>query len=100
MAQWYADHLGISLTPTDYGQEPWGQEAGPTVFEPFAKDTQYFPGTWMINFRVQNLDAMMAQLRTAGIAVEIEGEDVVGRFAKLQDPEGNGIQLWEPVGAE
>lgn len=52
---------------------------------------------WMINFRVNDLDAMAAQLRDAGIEVEIENEEYPnGRFARLVDPEGNPIQLWEP----
>jgi glyoxylase I family protein len=54
----------------------------------------------MVNFRVRDLDAMMAQLRAAGITVEIEGEFPNGRFARLNDPEGNPIQLWEPAGRE
>jgi glyoxylase I family protein len=100
LAQWYADHLGISVTPSDYGQQPWVQEAGPTVFEPFPKETKYFQGSWMINFRVKNLDAMMAQLQAGGIHVEVDAEVYPnGRFATLHDPEENPNQLWEPEDA-
>ncbi len=52
---------------------------------------------WMINFRVRNLDAMIAQLRGAGITVDVDNENYPnGRFARLADPEGNPIELWEP----
>jgi predicted enzyme related to lactoylglutathione lyase len=52
----------------------------------------------MINLRVKDLDAMVAQLRRAGIAVEVNPEnDLYGRFARLLDPEGNPIELWESV---
>ena len=55
----------------------------------------------MVNFRVRNLDAMTAQLRAAGIAVEIDLEEYPnGRFARLNDPDGNPIQLWEPRGGD
>ncbi len=54
---------------------------------------------WMLNFRVRNLAAMVAQLQQAGIAVEVDpAEYPNGVFAKLHDPEGNPIQLWEPIG--
>jgi glyoxylase I family protein len=99
LGAWYRTHLGIELTPTSYDQRPWRQEAGPTVFAPFPADTDYFgrkEQTWMINFRVRNLDAVVAQLRGAGVAVEVDPErHPNGRFARLQDPEGNPIQLWQ-----
>src|SRR5947209_5840657 len=75
LAKWYADHLGISVTPTDYNQPSWSQEAGSTVFQPFSKNTTYFHGSWMINFRVKNMDAMVAQLRAVGITVEVDPEN-------------------------
>lgn len=100
LAQWYSDHLGVTLTPTDYGGEPWQQLAGPTVFEPFPADTKYFGSpdhAFMLNFRVKNLDAMVAQLRGAGIAVNVDAKTYPnGRFAHLSDPEGNPIELWQP----
>lgn len=101
IAQWYQDHLGVTLTPTDYGSEPWLQEAGPTVFQPFPGDTTYFgrpEQMWMVNFRVRNLAAMVAQLEAAGIAVEVDPEPYPnGLFATVRDPEGNPVQLWEPA---
>lgn len=101
LAQWYEQHLGVTRVPDSYDQESWEQTAGPTVFAPFAQDTGYFgrpEQQWMINFRVRNLTAMVAQLRAAGIEVEIDPETYPnGHFARLQDPEGNPIQLWEPA---
>jgi glyoxylase I family protein len=100
LAQWYKEHLGIDLTPSDYGQQPWTQSAGPTVFAPFAMNSDYFGDLskqWMINFRVSDLEAMVKQLRDAGIVVTTDPENYPnGRFARLHDPEGNPIELWEP----
>ena len=100
LGQWYKDTLGINLVPADYSQKPWSQEAGPTVFAPFEHGTDYFGRTeqqWMINFRVRNLDAMVAQLRALKIEVRVDAEKYPnGRFARLHDPEGNPIELWEP----
>jgi glyoxylase I family protein len=100
MAQWYKEHLGIDLVPADYNQKPWSQEAGPTAFAPFPADSDYFGDAakqWMINFRVNNLDAMVKQLRATGIAVKVDPENYPnGRFARLHDPDGNPIELWEP----
>jgi predicted enzyme related to lactoylglutathione lyase len=99
-AQWYKEHLGIDLVPTDYGQTPWKQEAGPTVFAPFPQDSEYFGDAtkqWMINFRVNDLDSMVEQLRAANIQVSVDPEPYPnGRFARLYDPEGNPIELWQP----
>ena len=100
LAVWYRANLGIDLTPTTYEVEPWVQEKGPTVFAPFRETTSYFGNPekqWMINFRVADLDGIMAQLRANGVQVEFEGDEFPnGRFARLVDPEGNPIQLWEP----
>lgn len=65
LAQWYAEHLGINPMSSE-SEEVWWQEAGPTVWAPFPADTDYFgrrDQSWMINFRVADLDAMLAQLR-------------------------------------
>lgn len=102
LAQWYRDHLGVTMVPSDYEEPPWQQQAGPTAFAPFPETTEYFGGAgkvWMVNFRVASLDAMIAQLRAAGIAVEPDPQVYPnGRFARLYDPEGNPIELWEPAG--
>lgn len=101
LAKWYQDNLGVSVVPSDYDTPAWRTEAGTTVFAPFKQDTDYFGDwrlQWMINFRVRDLNAMAAQLRTNGIAVEIDPEEYPnGFFAKLYDPEGNPIQLWQPT---
>ena len=100
LARWYQEHLGIARVPESYDVEPWLQESGPTVFAPFDADTDYFDKRsqmWMVNFRVNDLEAMVAQLRLAGISVDIDEQDYPnGRFARLHDPEGNPIELWEP----
>jgi predicted enzyme related to lactoylglutathione lyase len=98
---WYQQHLGISLTPSSLGDQVWQQEAGPTVFAPFKETTTYFGDpskSWMVNFRVRDLDKMAAQLQAAGIEVKIDPQssDATGRFARLHDPEGNPIELWQP----
>ncbi len=93
LAAWYETHLGVPGF--------WQQEAGLTVFAPFKADTDYFPADrqWMINFRVDDLDALITSLKTAGIAVETRAEwdtPETGRFARIADPEGNQIELWQP----
>jgi glyoxylase I family protein len=100
LKRWYAEHLGVTMTPESYEDRPWSQEAGPTVYEPFSADTDYFgrpEQQWMVNFRVRDLDAMVAQLEGAGIEVTIDPTEYPnGRFARVHDPEGNPIELWEP----
>lgn len=104
LARWYTDMLGIDPVPPDYDTLPWQQDAGFTVFSPFEKATDYFgrpEQQWMINFRVRDLDALVAQLRGGGVQVEVDPETYPnGRFASLKDPEGNPIQLWQPAGIE
>ncbi|MCR9138991.1 MAG: VOC family protein [Alphaproteobacteria bacterium] len=101
LASWYAQHLGIDVVPKDYDTPCWQQAGGSTVFAPFDANTDYFgrkEQQWMINFRVRDLDAMAAQLRAAGIAVDVdETVQPNGRFARLNDPAGNPIELWEPA---
>jgi glyoxylase I family protein len=100
LARWYAEHLGVD-NQLEGGDTLWWQERGPTVFAPFPADTDYFgrpEQAWMLNFRVRDLDAMVAQLRAAGIRIDQEEtEEGAGRFARVTDPEGNPIQLWEPI---
>jgi predicted enzyme related to lactoylglutathione lyase len=97
LLQWYRTHFGVTME----GYEPWRQEAGPTVFMPFAGNTDYWPAgkQWMINFRVTDLDEVLAGLRQAEIAIETNpawDSPETGRFARVYDPEGNPIELWEP----
>jgi predicted enzyme related to lactoylglutathione lyase len=101
LGNWYQQHLGISLTPTSEGGTVWQQEAGPTAFTPFPETTKYFGDPnkgWMVNFRVHDLNKMVAQLRTAGIEVkDPESYPGLGSFTRLHDPEGNPIELWQPA---
>jgi glyoxylase I family protein len=102
LAKWYETHLGIDPVPEDYAGVPWTQQAGTTVFAPFQHDSEMFgrpEQQWMINFRVRDMTAMVAQLRAAGIAVEVDPTQYPnGWFASLKDPEGNPIQLWQEEG--
>jgi predicted enzyme related to lactoylglutathione lyase len=101
LARWYEQHLGVALIPTSYEQRAWEQEAGATAFAPFPENTDYFGDphkSWMVNFRVRDLDKMAAQLRAAGVEVKIDPQSYPnGRFARLHDPEGNPIELWQPA---
>jgi predicted enzyme related to lactoylglutathione lyase len=98
LSAWYRECLG--LESDDNGL--WQPDAGPTVFAAFDADTDYFGSREqgaMINFRVADLDAMLAQLRERGADVveTIEDMDGVGRFGWVVDPEGNRVELWQPA---
>lgn len=101
LGRWYKDHLGIALTPSGYTDSPWKTEAGVTIFSPFPETTHYFGDPkqmWMVNFRVRDLEKMTTQLRAAGIAVGLDPKVYPnGRFARIHDPEGNPIELWQPA---
>ncbi len=103
LARWYQDHLGIVVTPQKADDPVWQQQGGQTSFTPFPEKTGYFGDStkqWMMNFRVANLDKLTQQLGAAGIAVKVDATAYpYGRFAHLQDPEGNPIELWQPSGA-
>ena len=97
---WYEQNLGIPIE--DWGGHPFVADAGDATFwSIFPGDTEYWPAAkqTMVNYRVRDLDAMLAQLRAKGAAVE-EPQDMegVGRFGWVTDPEGNRIELWQPVG--
>lgn len=100
LAQWYQDNLGVFVTPQNANDPVWNQQPGPTSFTPFPETTHYLGDAtrqWMINFRVNNLDKIAAQLEAAGIAVKVDATTYpYGRFARLHDPEGNPIELWQP----
>ena len=104
LREWYRQHLGID-------SEGWGGFAfqwqadprsanGSTIWSPFAADTKYFQPSdkpFMINFRVDDLHALLAELRAAGVYVDAKTEDSdFGKFGWVMDPEGNRIELWEP----
>jgi glyoxylase I family protein len=97
LTAWYRDMLGVGAPK---GEWVWNAQGGPTVFSPFAADTDYFPADhqFMLNLRVAGLDALVAKLESAGIAVERRAEwdsPEAGRFARISDPEGRPIELWE-----
>lgn len=102
---WYVEHLGVPVSDDGTVVLEW-RELDPdrpasTVFAPFASDTAYFaPSTqpYMFNFRVVDMDRMLAQLRSDGCQVVGGPDDTdFGRFAWILDPEGNKIELWEPT---
>jgi predicted enzyme related to lactoylglutathione lyase len=101
LAAWYHEHLGV---PLEAGQTCGTfLAAGPgemTVWSTFPADTKYFgsgPSPCMFNYRVGDLDAMLAQLRAAGVSVDEKVEDhEYGRFGWATDPEGNRFELWQP----
>jgi predicted enzyme related to lactoylglutathione lyase len=98
LSAWYRDCLGLDLD--EHGL--WRPEAGPTVFAAFEPDTGYFgrpDQQTMLNFRVRDLDAMLAQLRSSGahVAEKTQEMEGVGRFGWVTDPEGNRIELWQPA---
>jgi glyoxylase I family protein len=102
--RWYAEHFGVVMIESSGYDDPgWFQDRGEAVFAAFAQDSESFGApekTWKINFRVSDLDGMIEKLRSAGVTVEPHAERYPnGRFAELEDPEGNPIQLWEPNAA-
>jgi predicted enzyme related to lactoylglutathione lyase len=98
LGAWYRECLGLDADEMGL----WSPDAGPTVFATFEAETDYFGSRdqqVMINFRVRDLDAMLAQLRAKGADVAAEAQDMegVGRFGWVTDPEGHRIELWQPA---
>ena len=103
---WYDEHLGITRAPDGSGAMfEWrkvddSQKKGVTVWALFPRDTKYFKpsrSSFMINYRVDNLDALLDTLQKEGVEIDPHREDYdYGRFAWIMDPEGNRIELWEP----
>jgi predicted enzyme related to lactoylglutathione lyase len=98
LSAWYRDYLGLDADENGL----WSQETGPTVFAAFESETDYFGSRaqqTMLNFRVSDLDAMLAQLRALGAEVAAAAQDLagVGRFGWVTDPEGNRVELWQPA---
>ena len=108
MREWYQAHLGLNTT--DYGATfEWREfedatKKGSTTWSPFAETTKYFaPSTkdFMINYRVENLEALVDQLTNEGVTIvdKIEDSDY-GKFVHILDAEGNKVELWEPKDGE
>ena len=97
LAEWYRVHLGVPMDPD--GHVVFREGHRTQVWAPFSADTDYWPAEkeLMVNFTVRDLDAMLAQLRTAGVEVDERVEDhEYGRFGWATDPEGNRFELWQP----
>jgi predicted enzyme related to lactoylglutathione lyase len=105
MKEWYNTHLGLQTD--QYGTTfEWREDADPTKkgstqWSPFAEKTKYFdPSTkdFMINYRVEDLEGLIEQLKEAGVEITDEMETFeYGKFIHIMDPEGNKIELWEPI---
>ena len=106
MNEWYQKHLGLTPGPGGAVVLRWREHdnpdrAGATAWSIFKQDTKYFdpsPAPFMINYRVDDLDALLEALRAEGVEIDPKREDhdEYGRFAWIMDPEGNRIELWEP----
>ncbi|MGN6820931.1 MAG: VOC family protein [Sphingomonas sp.] len=103
---WYRDNLGVGAgcAAEDTGlpdQWTWKVQGGPVVFAPFKAGTDYWSEDkqYMLNLRVSDLDSLLEQLNAKGIEVIVKPEwndPSTGSFARVHDPEGNAIELWEP----
>ncbi len=103
---WYRDNLGVGAgcSADDSGpvdQWSWTVQGGPMVFAPFKADTDYFAADkqFMLNFRVSDLDGLIEKLTAKAIEVITKPEwndPATGKFARIHDPEGNAIELWQP----
>ncbi len=104
LAAWYRDQLGFVVTtagnPDPEGNWVWLQQAGATVFSIFPADSDYFAADRqvMLNLRVDGLEPLLARLEATGIAISHrEAMEGVGSFARIHDPDGNPLELWEPA---
>ena len=106
MREWYSEHLGLA----DQGQGvtlPWREHDDPqkehvTVWTVFPASTDYIPATqtFMINYIVDDLDALLDRLKQEGVKIDAKRiDESYGRFAWIYDPDGNKIELWQPVSA-
>lgn len=106
LTEWYRENLGIGAgcAAEDTGppeEWSWKVQGGPLVFAPFKATTDYWAADhqYMLNLRVSDLEGLLEQLNASGIDVTVKPEwdsPETGRFARIHDPEGNAIELWEP----
>jgi predicted enzyme related to lactoylglutathione lyase len=105
LSAWYDEHLGVPKAGEGYFLFHWRRDDDPerqemTAWSTFANDTTYFEpskASFMINYIVDDLDAVLAALRAEGVTVDDKVQDEgYGRFGWAMDPEGNRIELWEP----
>jgi predicted enzyme related to lactoylglutathione lyase len=101
LSAWYSTHFGINTGGDTYLFFDGPESAGMTVFSHFPQSTTYFgdgPQPFMINLRVDDLDQLLAQLAAAGVRIDPKREEFnYGRFAWIWDPEGNRVELWQPI---
>jgi predicted enzyme related to lactoylglutathione lyase len=105
LTAWYAEHLGIQLNDWGGAAFDWSDEVPPTTgttaWSIFPETTKHFgpgPQTAMINYRVDDLDGLLAKLEASGVAIDPKREDAgYGRFAWITDPDGNRVELWQPL---
>jgi catechol 2,3-dioxygenase-like lactoylglutathione lyase family enzyme len=106
MYQWYEKHLGIqrdqsTTIPFTWRDHDRPEQTGQTIWALFPEDTKYFAPSsspFMMNFRVENLEAVLEALRAEGVEVDPKVETYdFGKFGWIMDPEGNRIELWEPT---
>lgn len=105
LSAWYAKHLNLSLS--DYGGITflWSDEVpattGQTAWSLFPAETKYFgpgPQTAMVNYRVDDLEGLLAQMKEDGVTIDPKREEAsYGKFAWIVDPEGNRVELWQPL---
>ena len=100
---WYKDHLGLNTDQwgcTFWWRDEDGNKCS-TQWSPFKEDTKYFAPSekqFMMNFRVENLTELLAALKEEGVTIVGEVEEYeYGKFGWILDPEGNKIELWEPI---
>jgi len=108
LAEWYRKHLGMQLEDFGGAILKWpddkGEDRGMTVWSVAKKDSTWFSpsdSSFMINYRVDNLDELLEQLRAGGVEI-IQGPDSDdnGKFAWVMDPDKNKVELWEPKGKQ
>jgi len=106
LCKWYNEHLGTAFGDYDFMQYKWRQHDnkehfGSTTFAIFPKDTGYTKPSespFMLNFRVNNLEALLTRLRSEGVHVFEKTESYdYGKFGWIMDPDGNKVELWEPA---